>query len=351
MNRRHAGPRLWAALRLEKVLAQRPRADRDPFAAAVQNLLTHQREVARRWERACIAHEMNWRAAAALERSTVAELVRSTHVYLTDVLAHSEYARPARTAVTSRQLLGELHQLEDEFNELLVKPREGILAVVTRPVTLEGVRLGRFRVELHLERLAGRRDASAFACVALDPNPAATSEDTTHPHVRDDTLCAGEASVPIAAALADGRVCDAFLLIDRVLHTYNAGSPYVALDDWSGIACADCGCGCAEDDLYRCQECGADMCESCISTCDACGESYCGNCLRREGAGGSNDGDDGGGDGDSLCPSCRTDCPRCGRVASREDVEEQGTCASCDEQEATATAAAAAGDQQIDAEM
>jgi hypothetical protein len=127
-------------------------------------------------------------------------------------------------------------------------------------------------------------------------------------------------------------VCDAFLLIDGVLHTYNDGSPYIALSDWSGVACGDCGFSCAEDDLYRCQECGVDVCESCVSSCDACGESYCGNCLRREHA--EADGT-GGGDGDYLCSSCRTKCPRCGRIALREAVEEDCMCARCiDEHEA-----------------
>ncbi|MGB7160278.1 MAG: hypothetical protein WBD40_19580 [Tepidisphaeraceae bacterium] len=329
MKPTHADPHLWAALRLQKVLGQRQRVDRDHFAAAVQTLLRHQQEIARRWERACNAQEMGWTLAAEAERGAVVELVQSTHHYVNDVLNHRRSPR-GPCPVTPRQLLEELRQLDEELNEVLIKPRQGIVAVVTKPVTLEGVRLGRFRIELHLGRLADRHDATAFDCVALDPNPAAASEDTTHPHVRDDALCAGEASIPIATALAEGRVCDAFLLISGVLHTYNPGSPYVALQDWSGVACGDCGFTCGEDDLYRCQHCGDDVCESCISSCDACGESYCGNCLRRERADG--DGDDGDGDGDYLCPSCRTNCPRCGRVALREDVEGVGMCARCDEE-------------------
>jgi hypothetical protein len=271
---------------------------------------------------------MGWTLAADVERAAAIELAGSTHHYLNDVLHHQGPQPPQPCVVTPRQLLEELRQLDEEFHDVFIKPKEGIVAVVTDPITLEGVRLGRFRIELHLARLAERRDASAFDCVALDPNPAAASESTAHPHVRDDALCAGEASVPIANALAEGRVCDAFLLISGVLHSYNGASPYVALCDWSGVACADCGSSRHEDDLYRCQECGGDVCESCISSCDACGESYCGNCLFREGAG---SGDGGVDDGDFLCPACRTECPRCGRVALREDVEDRGVCARCDE--------------------
>src|SRR5678815_5899637 len=97
------------------------------------------------------------------------------------------------------------------------------------------------RDRLYLDRMAEHADASALDIVAIDPNPAATSEDTTHPHVRDHQLCAGDATVPIKAALREGRICDAFLAVNAVLHHYNPGSAYVSLDEWSGTPCADCG--------------------------------------------------------------------------------------------------------------
>ena len=113
--------------------------------------------------------------------------------------------------------------------------------VTTEEITLENVCLGAFCIQLHFERLARRRDASAFAIIAEDPNPPSGDSACTHPHVRDEALCAGDAAAPISHALADGRVGDAFQLINRVLHTYNSGSPYVSLSDWESRTCTDCG--------------------------------------------------------------------------------------------------------------
>ncbi len=323
MHRRTKDPPMWAAGRLHRVLSERAlKRERggEQFASAVQALLQHQKDVARRWTRACKASLHGWTSAAVAERGLLTELVRSTHYYVDDVLGHR--STEPQPAPPLRDILGELRQLDDEFDEVSIQFRPALIAVVTKPVTLEGIRLGRFRVSLQLDRLADRQDVTVFDCVALDPNPAATSEDTTHPHVRGEVLCSGEATAPLGAALRQGRVCDAFLLINAVLHTYNGGSAYISLEDWDGVGCADCGCARDPDSIYRCQSCEDDLCEECISSCDACRESYCQHCLERE-----------RGDGEYLCSGCRATCPRCGLVASAGDVEEQGLCNHCYEEE------------------
>jgi hypothetical protein len=193
--------------------------------------------------------------------------------------------------------------------------------VVTGPVTLRDVRLGPFRLELHVARLRDRHDVSVIRCVALEPNPAGTSEDTTHPHVRDEVLCAGDATVPLQTALRQGRVCDAFLLTSAVLHTYNPASPYVSLDDWAGVACADCGYASDPDSAYRCESCEETVCERCVGSCDGCDASYCQSCLERTD------------DDQRLCPGCRARCPRCERTVAAAEVEELGACRDCREQE------------------
>ena len=101
----------------------------------------------------------------------------------------------------------------------------------TDPFPLEGVYLGDFSIRLNVDLLeGGRTDSSVFQVVALDPHPASPSDTTTHP-VRDHYLCAGEASEPIAAALREGRVAEAFLLARSVLTTYNRSSPFIALSE------------------------------------------------------------------------------------------------------------------------
>jgi hypothetical protein len=124
-----------------------------------------------------------------------------------------------------RDLLEELRQAEEEFGELRYDREERFLAATTDPIELEGIHLGRFEVRLMLRGLANGNADAAVRVVALDPNPAATNEAVTHPHVSDERLCAGDATMPLQRALAAGRVCDAFLLVQSVLETYNAGSP------------------------------------------------------------------------------------------------------------------------------
>ncbi len=323
MRTRNKDPLLWAARHLSIVLAQRAR-DRERgehFDTAVLSLLHHQLSLARHWSRSCKASLHGWSMAAAAERRLLGELAQTAEYYVAQVVNH----RPERTSsspIGLRTLVDELRQLDEEFEDLQIVPRQRVISAVTEPITLEEIRLGRFQIELHLDRLSRSADVTAFDCVALDPNPASMSESTTHPHVRDHGLCAGEATVPIASALRQGRICDAFLLISGVLQTYNSGSPYISLNEWHGIACADCGFTQDEDQLYRCHHCDDRICGSCISSCDACNDEHCSNCLDRE-----------HGEGELLCPTCRATCPRCQQVCAAGDIEEHGLCNYCQEED------------------
>jgi hypothetical protein len=226
--------------------------------------------------------------------------------------------------VSLRGVADELRQLAQEYEDVRFDLKAGTVVARTGTVELAGVNLGPFAVELHLGRLGGRRDAGCFDCVAQDPNPASSNDSVTHPHVQDRQLCAGEASVPIAAALSQGRVCDAFCLVRSVLLTYNAGSAYVALSEWDGVACDDCGRTVARDRTSYCDHCNRDYCDGCTSSCDACGDPCCRSCLDRDAEAGTD-----------CCPSCRTDCAGCGRVVARDEADRQtGLCPQCRDQRA-----------------
>jgi hypothetical protein len=190
---------------------------------------------------------------------------------------------------------------------------------VTDSIELEDVYLGEFRLELHLDRLREHADVSAFDVVALDPHPPGSSQDVSHPHVRDNQLCAGDAIGPIAKALTDGRFCDAFLAVSSVLHEYNPHSPYVSLENWRGVACADCGSLTNEDSRYYCQDCGQDYCDDCYSTCDICESSFCRGCLEEDKESGR-----------YCCRSCRQNCQRCGRIVDADSFDEAtNLCPEC----------------------
>ena len=187
--------------------------------------------------------------------------------------------------------LAELQQIEAEFGAMTLDWERKVLAVVTDAITLKDIDLGPFAIEFHWSRWESRTGVACFDIVALVPNPAASNSDVTHPHVRDQVLCAGEARNPIADALDQGRLADAFVLIRSVLSNYNPASPYVALSEWEGNRCADCGQFVGQEDGSACARCGEEYCDDCMSYCAACEESRCPGCLQ-------------------SCDRCRADCCR-----------------------------------------
>jgi len=176
-----------------------------------------------------IALARGWDAAVDRLTRCIAIVVRDLPHYAQNVEQAVE-ARRAVTVPSVRCLLEDLQQLEEEFDGLVYNPGQGILAVTTEPVTLEDVYLGPFEIQLLLNSLARDEPYSAYDIVALAPHPAGSNSNVTHPHVNSQRLCAGDAVVPIGAALSSGRICDFFMLVRSVLTTYNSSSPHVSLD-------------------------------------------------------------------------------------------------------------------------
>lgn len=265
-----------------------------------------------------------------------------------EVLDHLEGLQPAsrvaRDAVDSSEAAGpglamfmaELRQVEDESNEFRVDCKQKAIIVATAPITLREVYLGPFAIQFHWERVLYRADDSCFDIVALDPHPAAANELVTHPHVKDRSLCAGDASVPIRKALEQGRLADAFCLVRSVLNHYNPSSPHVPLDDWAdtdSTACYDCGRNVGEDDRCYCEGCGCDFCQECIGSCAGCDEYRCYACMKRCAAceeyccarclTACTD------SCAVCCRHCRDSCARCGSTVARDDLDEACLCPSC----------------------
>ena len=182
---------------------------------------------------------------------------------------------------TLAQLYEELVQAEEEFSDMEYRRSNGVLVVTTAPIVLEDVRLGRFEIQLVLDRLGVPEPHDALRIVALEPNPASSDERVTHPHVSNEGLCAGDASAPLRSAIISGRICDVFLLARSVLEHYNAGSPYVSLENWDGTPCSDCGYCASADDTSYCEGCQQDYCNDCISYCRSCDTNLCRECLRK----------------------------------------------------------------------
>lgn len=233
-----------------------------------------------------------------------------------------------------RDLVNELQQLDAEFGDLTIDWKQHRLAVTTELIQLQDVELGSFSIRLRWDDWAKQPCSSCFEIVALNPHPAGSNADVTHPHVNQEELCAGDAAAPIRQALTSGRVAEAFLLVHSVLTTYNSRSAHVPLSEWDGTLCADCGESVNSSETYSCCGCEADYCDSCSTCCEVCGSTRCFGCSVRCAecdvsccpacllTVGSTD--------QECCTQCAVTCPQCAEVVLRSDFDgEAERCQSC----------------------
>jgi len=217
-------------------------------------------------------------------------------------------------------LVEELVQLHAEFGSYDFDKAANTLSVETEPITLDGIYLGPFKIELQLEKLSNLYRESSYCCIALDPHPAATSDEVTHPHVSNERVCEGDGVVAIRTALEQGRLCDFFTMVSNILNTYNPDSPYIPLADWDGEPCYECGYVMDSENSYYCSYCDRSFCEECSTYCHSCDETICLGCAARcqvcEVL---------------VCPGCaQTRCIECECVCCESCIEE-GLCPDCKE--------------------
>jgi len=225
--------------------------------------------------------------------------------------------RPNKSMPKASVIIGELHQLQQEFSEVEFNRNDKNVSVTIEPVTLDSVYLGPFKIQLDLSKLAELYKESPYFVIALDPHPAATSDDVTHPHVSNARLCEGDGYTAIRAALEQGRLTDFFTMVKGILNTYNPDSPYVSLDDWDGIACYECGYVMDRENCYYCSFCERDFCEECSSYCRSCDETLCSGCDCRCQI-----------CDEPVCKSCIRSCSDCG-VSCCESCLDDNLCPDC----------------------
>jgi len=186
--------------------------------------------------------------------------------------------KPLKEIPKLPQVVDALNGLQDEFGDIEFDASRNTISVITEPITLEDVYLGPFKIQLELNKLDQLYYSSPYSVIALEPNPAATDHEITHPHVSGQKLCEGEGSAAIKTALEDGRIFDFFTIVRSILNTYSPDSPYVTLHNWDGTTCYDCGCTVSSDDCYYCEYCEHEYCDQCSTYCRHCEESVCLGC-------------------------------------------------------------------------
>ncbi len=138
-------------------------------------------------------------------------------------------------------IVGGMLQIEQEYGEIKFDLKARTISVITDPIVLDEMFFGAFEIRLFINEINKLHSESPYNIIALEPNPAGSDENVTHPHVSQEKLCEGDGCIPIRKAIQQGRLCDFFTIIIQILQTYNPDSPYVALSDWEGMSCYDCG--------------------------------------------------------------------------------------------------------------
>ena len=282
------------------------------FAGKLQEVTTESRKMG-------VSLANGWFTAAERCCKSVDRLLSDVSYYTSKIQQLTE--APQKKTPKLSVLVDELNQLMQEFGDIEFSNPDNIISVVTEPITLEDVYLGPFKIELQLSKLSDLYQNSPYYIIALEPNPSATDEAVTHPHVSNERLCEGDAYAAIRSALQEGRLSDFFTMARSILNTYNPDSPYVSLDDWDGEACYECGYVMSRDDSYYCSFCDRVFCDECTTYCRSCDESICLGCAAKcENC------------EEPVCPRCtRLRCIKC-KIVCCESCIEDGLCPDCKEE-------------------
>jgi len=272
------------------------------------------RSVVRRMQR---AKRRGWYLAAAVLQHELAYELSMIHSELSS-LATGLPEAITPPATSAGDICHDLVALTTEFAAVDFDIKERRLSVTTEAITLENLYLGPFEIRWHWNH-----SATPYRVVAVDPQPAASRDNVTHPHVMDEQLCEGESHVAIREALSQGRLLDFFTLVANGLRSYNADSPFVAIDAWYGGRCSDCGYGLGEDEGYTCETCNEAVCNDCEVTCNGCDRSYCSQCTTL--CCGCDDG---------YCRGCLSFCADCRQPFCPQCLPENERCSNCHEQQA-----------------
>ena len=281
------------------------------FTGQLQELTTEARKMG-----ISLAH--GWFAAADRCSSRANRLLGDISYSISQVQQLAGH--PQKETAKLSLVVEELNQIQEEFGSMDFDKSENTVFVITDAITLENVSLGPFKIQLELDKLSELYKDRPYRVIAIDPNPAATDSAITHPHVSAERLCEGDGSAAIRASLEQGRLSDFFTMVRSILNTYNPDSPYVALRDWDGTACYDCGYTMSSEDTYYCHYCERDYCSECSTYCRQCEETVClgcgGQCPQCE---------------ELVCKNCIGACTECEELCCQSCLQDD-VCPNCKEE-------------------
>lgn len=232
-----------------------------------------------------------------------------------DVAQHKEQV-PANVRPLS-DILQDLKQIRQNYGNLDYFTDEHMLAVTTPSITLQGLDLGRFRIELNVLSLGRRANRNIFEIRTLDLNCATSNGGVCHPHVLYGHLNARQYGEPICEVKLAGRIADLFHLVVQALQSYDESVAYVRIGDWHKAFCSQCHQELPEGQRTFCESCDEYCCEGCSVNCPQCGKRLCPDCQSICELCGR-----------ILCSHCITGCATCGADAC-QDCLQTGLCPAC----------------------
>ena len=279
------------------------------------------------WERCATLHrklqkatQRGWQSAAGRLQHELRSAVERLRVELVELEQHLRSSTTPSHKASAGELYRDLLALHDEFEDVFLDRRGRQLSVTTEAIILDDVHLGPFEIRLDWSSVS-RSHSNCYRVIAVDPHPAAANEGVTHPHVQDELACEGEARQSLRAALEQGRLLDFFLIVANLLRTYNSSSPFIALSDWHGVECGDCGSSVSDEERWTCEKCETTVCGECYHSCNACDGIYCHHCVQRcEGC------------DESHCAGCLSACLCCQAEVCPSCLQEEERCNDCHEQ-------------------
>jgi hypothetical protein len=150
-----SGRRLWriaGAIR-DRIQAQKALRYHN-LRHQIDNLVLELEELGQIRRKLGLCLERGWLGAAQGLVPEAHRLIRAVPYTCTD--AERVVSAPNPDIPAIREVLAELHQVEEEFDEVCYHPEDDVLAVVTESIELEGVYLGKFEIRLRIEAIGER---------------------------------------------------------------------------------------------------------------------------------------------------------------------------------------------------
>jgi len=270
----------------------------------------------REFHRLRLAQRRGWRRAHSAQRWQVQISLETLREEVQRLLAEIR-SEPTNLLFSPHEIYRDLVALEEDFGAVTYSKKYQRLSVTTEPITLEGHYLGPFQIELSLRELLPH---PFYSVSAEDPQPSSRNAEVPHPHVQGEQLCEGEGTMPIRAAVREGRLHDFFLIVASILRTYNPSSAYVGLDEWEGQRCRECDYAMHEDETRLCERCETTLCGECVRGCCDCSQAICSPCSRLC-----------HGCDEDVCRDCAKDCRDCDQTFCSSCLQDDERCSDCHE--------------------